>query len=213
MNVTDKGRSPDGLLNRGADDPPHAHLNDGRRWTGILAHRWPTALGIAVAALTAYGMDRATEIVSLSSLVVLMALVYVGSAALDRRRFAWVVLFAGLPLLSFIPPTSGIDPSVVLLIVAAGFLAVGAARGLLRRPGGLPLQAAGMLVFGAGMLAALYAAPEMGAYLVAAGLIAHAAWDAVHFRLDRVVARSYAEFCGVLDLQVGATVLLVLFVR
>jgi hypothetical protein len=137
----------------------------------------------------------------------------VGSAALDRRRFAWVVLFAGLPLLSFIPPTSGIDPSVVLLIVAAGFLAAGAARGLLRRPGGLPLQAAGMLVFGAGMLAALYAAPEMGAYLVAAGLIAHAAWDAVHFRLDRVVARSYAEFCAVLDLLVGATVLLVLFVR
>ena len=213
MIVTDKETFPDGLLDRGADDPPRAHRNDGRRWAGILAHRWPTALGVAVAALTAYGMDRASEIVLLSPLVVLMALVYVGSAALDRRWFAWVVLFAGLPLLSFIPPTSGIDPSVVLLIVAAGFLAVGAARGLLRRPGGLPLQAAGMLVFGAGMLAALYVAPELGAFLVAVGLLGHGAWDAVHFRLDRVVARSYAEFCAVLDLLVGATILIVLFVR
>jgi hypothetical protein len=213
MIVTDEERSPDGLLDRGADDPPHTHRNDGGRWAGILAHRWPTALGIAVAALTAYGMDRADEIVLLSPLVVLMALVYVGSAAVDRRWFAWVVLFTGLPLLSFIPPTSGIDPSVVLLIVAAGFLAVGTARGLLRRPGGLSLQAAGMLVFGAGMLVALYVAPELGAYLVAVGLLGHGAWDAVHFRLDRVVARSYAEFCAVLDLLVGATILIVLFVR
>jgi hypothetical protein len=102
---------------------------------------------------------------------------------------------------------------VVLLIVAAGFLAVGAARGLLRRPGGLPLQAAGMLVFGAGMLAALYVAPELGAYLVAIGLLGHGAWDAVHYVRDRVVARSYAEFCAVLDLLVGVAVLLVLFVR
>jgi hypothetical protein len=190
-----------------------AHGTTGRRWTGILAHRWPTALGIAVAALTAYGMDRADEILLLSPLVVLMALVYVGSAAVDRRWFAWVVLFAGLPLLSFIPPTSGIDPSVVLLIVAAGFLAAGAARGLLRRPGGLPLQAAGMLVFGAGMLAALYVAPELGAYLVAVGLLGHAVWDAVHFLQNRVVARSYAEFCAVLDLLVGAAILFILFVR
>jgi hypothetical protein len=53
----------------------------------------------------------------------------------------------------------------------------------------------------------------MGAYLVAAGLIAHAAWDAFHYVRDRVVARSYAEFCAVLDLLVGATVLIVLFVR
>lgn len=211
--MTDKERSPDGLLDCGADGPSHAHRNDGRRWTGLLAHRWPTALGVAVAALTAYGMDRADEIVLLSPLVVLMALVYVGSAAVDRRWFAWVVLlFAGLPLLTFVPSTSGIEPAVILLIAAAIFLAVGAAHGLLRKPGGLPLQTAGMLGFGAGMLAALYAAPELGAYLVAIGLLGHGAWDIVHYVGNRVVARSYAEFCAVLDLLVGATVLVVLFV-
>jgi hypothetical protein len=45
---------------------------------------------------------------------------------------------------------------------------------------------------------------------VAAGLIGHAAWDAAHFRLDRVVARSYAEFCAFLGLLVGVTIRLVM---
>ncbi len=206
--MTDREISAEQVRDHRAHNPPQVPRTDGgRRWAGFLAHRWPTALGIAVAALTAYGIDRAAEIVPLSPLVGLMALVYVGSAALDRRWFAWVVLFAGLPLLSFIPPTSGINPLVVLLVAAVGFLVVGAARGLLRRPGGLPLQAVGMLVFGAGMLAALYVQPVLGGMLVAVGLLGHGAWDAFHLVKNRVVARSYAEFCAVLDLLVGAAVL------
>ena len=205
--MTDKQTLEDGVRDH-TDDAPHAH----RRWTGALMHRWPTALGVAVAVLAAYGMDRATEIVSLSSLVVLMALVYVGSAAVDRRWFAWVVLLAGVAVLVVAPASSDVVPSTIFLVTALGFLVVGVARGLLRRPGGLPLQAAGMLVFGAGMLAALYVAPELGAYLVTLGLLGHGAWDAVHYFRDGVVARSYAEFCAVLDLLVGAAILLVLFV-
>lgn len=59
------------------------------------------------------------------------------------------------------------------------------------------------------MLAALFVAPELGAYLVAFALLGHAAWDAYHYLRDRVVARSYAEFCGVLDLLVGAVILVI----
>ena len=96
---------------------------------------------------------------------------------------------------------------MVVLAIAVFFLVVGMIRGQLREPGGLPLQAAGVLVFGATALAALYVAPEIGAYLVALALLGHAAWDAYHYLRDRVVARSYAEFCGVLDLLVGAAIL------
>jgi hypothetical protein len=64
-------------------------------------------------------------------------------------------------------------------------------RGQLRNGGGLPLQSIGMLGFGAIELLALSANPTLGGYLVAAALIGHAAWDAVHFRLNRVVPRSY----------------------
>ena len=99
------------------------------------------------------------------------------------------------------------DPSVVLLAAAPVFLALGAARGQLRKPGGLPLQTVGMLVFGSTVLVALSVDPDLGGKLVAIALIGHAAWDAYHFLRDRVVPRSYAEFCALVDLLLGAAIL------
>ena len=70
-------------------DPKHDHGRTGRRWTGFLAHRWPTALGVAVAAMTAFDLRvDAGFVSSLSALIVVMALVYVGAAAMGRRRFS-----------------------------------------------------------------------------------------------------------------------------
>ena len=191
---------------RDADDSPtHAQFG----WTGFLAHRWPTALGIAVAALTAFDLRiDAGSISFLSALVVLMPLVYVGAAVVDRRRFAWVVLLVAItPLVLIKVLDLGINLHPAFLVAALAFLALGAARG----SSGVPLQAAGMLVFGAGMLVALYVEPVFGGVLVAAGLLGHAAWDAVHYVRNRVVTRPYAEFCAVLDLLIGAAVLFVLF--
>ncbi len=206
--MTDKERFPDGLLDRGADDPPHVHRNDGRRWTSVLAHRWPTALGVAVAALTVFDLRGGTE---LAALTMLMPVVYLGAAALDRRRFAWVVLLAGVAVLTVVPSSSEVVPSVGFLAAALVFFVVGAARGELRKPGGLALQTVGVLVFGSIVLAALYVDADLGGYLVAIALLGHAAWDAYHYLRDRVVARSYAEWCAVVDLLAGAAVLLVLF--
>ena len=187
------------------DDSPRAHQAlDRRRWTDVLMHRWPTALGVAVAALAVFDLQDGLEF---AALTVLMALVYLGAAALDRRRFAWVVLIAGLAVLTVIPSASEVVPSVGFLVVALVFLVLGVARGLWRRPSGLPLQTAGMLAFGSTVLVALYVEPNLGGELVAFALIGHAAWDAYHYLRDRVVARSYAEFCGVLDLLVGAALL------
>jgi hypothetical protein len=84
MNMTDKERLPDGLMDRGTDNPPHAHP-DGRRWTSVLVRRWPTALGVAVAALTVFDLRGGTE---LAALTMLMPVVYLGAAAFNRRLLA-----------------------------------------------------------------------------------------------------------------------------
>src|SRR3712207_6196728 len=72
-----------------AGSSDHATTNDAhhaqqtpnrRRWTDMPMHRWPTALGIAVAALAAFDVDDGLEF---AALTVLMALVYLG-AALER---------------------------------------------------------------------------------------------------------------------------------
>jgi hypothetical protein len=215
--MTDLGSCADrGRDHATAGDSLHERQPPGwRRWTDVLMHRWPTALGIAVAALTAFDLRIDVEsISSLSALVVLMPLVYVGAAVVDRRRFAWVVLLVAItPLVLTAVLDLKINLHPAFLVAAFAFLALGAARGQWRGPSSLPLQAAGMLVFGATMLVALYVEPVLGGMLVAIGLLGHAAWDAVHFVRNRVVTRSYAEFCAVLDLLVGAAVLFVLFMR
>jgi hypothetical protein len=184
-----------------AEDTPQAP----GRWTRMLIYRWPTALGIAVAALAAFDLQDGLEF---AALTVLMALVYLGAAALDRRWSAWLVLLAGLPLAIFIPSISGIHPSVVLLVAAPVFLVLGVARGQWQRPGGLSLQTAGMLAFGSTVLAALfYLDPDLGGKLVGIAILGHGAWDAYHLLRNRVVPRSYAEFCAVLDLLLGTAIL------
>jgi uncharacterized membrane protein YhaH (DUF805 family) len=199
--------------NKLSTDEGHEHATDDRsshahrHWIDALMHRWPTALGIAVAALAAFDLQGGTE---LAALTMLMPVVYLGSAALDRRWSAWVVLLAGVALLVVIPSSSEVVPSMIFLVAALVFLVVGVARGQLREPGGLALQTVGVLAFGSTVLVALYVDPDLGGYLVALALIGHAGWDAYHYLRNRVVARSYAEWCAVVDLLLGATILLAL---
>jgi len=199
--MTDKNTFADEVSDH---DSLHAHPSpESHRWVAAILHRWPTALGIAVAALAAFDVDDGLEF---AALTVLMALVYLGAAALDRRGAAWVVLLAGLAFL--IPSTSGVGPSVVLLVAAPVFLVLGLARGQWQNPGGLPLQSAGMLAFGSIILVALfYVDPDLGGKLVGIAILSHAAWDAYHYLRDRVVTHSYAEFCAVCDLLLGAAIL------
>jgi hypothetical protein len=46
-----------------------------------------------------------------------------------------------------------------------------------------------------------------GKYVLVAGWLGHALWDLYHWRADKGVSRSFAEWCGVLDL-LGAIAIL-----
>jgi hypothetical protein len=73
----------------------------------------------------------------------------------------------------------------------------------------LPLQTLGLVGFGAAAGAALVIPPALGAYLVAAGLLVHAAWDIYHHRTYRVVLGSLAEFCLALDAALAVAIVIV----
>jgi hypothetical protein len=66
-----------------------------------------------------------------------------------------------------------------------------------------------VLGFGAVAIAAVAAAPAAAPYVLAAGWLAHAAWDVVHHRADRVVPRWYAETCMVADVLLAVVLLTV----
>ena len=147
--------------------PPAVPTTESRiaRASTALSRRWPTGVGIAVAA------------VSVAAMAAMPALIrpWVG---------AWCVLTA-----------------------AVIYLTWGTARGDLGERRWLTAQTAGVLVFGAVAIAVVASDLASARYVLAAGWLAHALWDIVHHRADRVVPRWYAETCLVTDLTVAAVLL------
>lgn len=130
----------------------------------------------------------------------------------------WWPALAGLPLgialLVGLEPWRPSDPTTMILPgLAIAYLVFGLARRQLHRPGILRLEIVGLAIFGGCALLAALVDPEVGQYIAGAGWISHAAWDVAHHRdLSRhpgvgVVPRGYAEFCIVLDLLIGASLI------
>ena len=157
-------------------------------------HRWPTWLAIALAALTVGG----STVESLADVLPMLALAYLAAAVLQRRQATWLVAIAIVAAFVALRLQDWVDPVVALLIAALALVLWGAVRGQLRR-GALVVEAAGMVGFTAIALAAVSVDPNLGRYVVAAGWFGHAAWDFAHFRADKVVSRSFAEWCAVFD--------------
>ncbi|MGW2095197.1 hypothetical protein [Promicromonospora sukumoe] len=122
-----------------------------------------------------------------------------------RRRWP-VLLGLALLALTIAGGVSGLPPWLILL-VALVYPVVGLLRRSIRGRSMLLLQAAGLVVFaGVGVLATVLAGQDTGAYVVAAGLVGHAVWDAFHHRAGAVVWRWYAETCVVYDVLLAAAV-------
>lgn len=170
------------------------------RWT----RRWPAALGVVVAVGTGVGIGGAAQV---APVVAASGFVYLAAAALGRPGAAWPAFGVSFVLIAAGRFTDGADPTWLMLGLAAVLAAYGLVRGRGRPPWGLPLQAAAMAVLGAVALAAAEVSPTGAGLLVAGALLAHAAWDVRHHRGGRVVARSMAEFCAVLDVVLALLVL------
>ncbi|WP_147457142.1 hypothetical protein [Micromonospora pisi] len=174
------------------------------RVASALAHRWPTWLALAFAAINLADLGDGLEY---TLLLVLLAAVYLIVTVLDRPRATWPVLYALVAAVVCLRLLD-VDPMPVLVVVAVAVVAVGLIKGRLRRPGLYALQspaAMGIIALG---LAALSVPADIGRYLVAAGLLGHAVWDAIHWHANKIVKRSFAEWCGVLDLVLGLGILI-----
>lgn len=169
-----------------------------RRWQRL----WPVGLGVFVAAATAYRLDDPRDA---APLVAASGLVYLAAGASGRRSVAWIAFAVTFALIG-VGKFTGIDVLPWLLGLAAALLLYGLAERRLKPRWAFPLQATAMLVLGTTALLAFHLSPTAGGLLVAFALLAHAGWDIHHHRTDRVVDRSLATFCAVLDILVGVLV-------
>ena len=174
----------------------------GRSLLARAARWWPILLALALTAAT-WGISTATA----GRVLPLLPFLYVVAAVVQRRSATWPIL--GICLLGWLALRQQdlVDPTAVVVAVAAA-ITLG---GLLLRGSGrkeLLLQAAGMVVFTGIALVGLSVAPQIARYVLAAGWLAHGLWDLWHMRRQAVVSRSYAQWCGVVDIVMAAELLL-----
>jgi hypothetical protein len=180
-----------------------------------LRDRWPTALaviaaagGIALMALT----DREAEL--FGPLVAMMAAIYLMAYAIGRTVAVWVALFVMSALVSVFQVLDdagalGVHPGVAMAIALVLTWLWTVARRRYADSGTFSLQTAGMVGFGALTLVAAAVEPRLGVVLAGVGFLAHGIWDAYHYRVNKVVHRTYAEFCAVIDVPTGVALLVV----
>ncbi|TYB52354.1 hypothetical protein FXF51_51435 [Nonomuraea sp. PA05] len=193
----DAGRTP----GRGAAPRP-----GWLRAPAALGRRWPTWLALAWAA---FSLSDVTDGLEYTIVFVVPAAGYLFLAVADRRRITWAVVLAALATVVILR-VLGIDPGPPLALTVIALAALGLINGRLRGPHLYALQTPGALAFIAYGLLVVSVPPVAGGFLVAAGLLGHAAWDAYHWRADKIVARSFAEWCGMLDLTLGLGLLVIL---
>ncbi|GAA2702269.1 hypothetical protein GCM10010412_100290 [Nonomuraea recticatena] len=140
-------------------------------------------------------------------IIILAAMCYLAAAALGSRRSGWVML--GVAVITVVvAKATGLDPTATLLAMGAGFAVYGFLRGSRIDRRELAIQSLGFAGFSAIALTAMMVDPLLAAHLAATAAIGHAIWDVITFYRDKVVERSLAEFCFVLDFGLGAVLLL-----
>jgi hypothetical protein len=170
-----------------------------RRAPAILRVVVPAVAGVAAAiALSFQG--------SIAPVIMLCAAIYLFAAVIGRRWGSWVG-FA----ISFVVLAPGVilhNPwiSIVLLgVIQIALVIVGAVRGTWRSPS-YRLQLWGAILFSILAVVAASGAGLWAGIVTIAALLGHGARDLWHHHLDQVVMRSYAVFCGVLDIALGVLV-------
>ncbi|MFC8350249.1 hypothetical protein [Streptomyces sp. NPDC057280] len=188
--------------------PPAATLNAMTHInTAPLTRRWPTLAAIAIFAAQAAASASDTvadSVEGFGQVLPLLPLLYVVINQLGTPRATWPVLGGGMVLVFGLQALDLVSPAGVMIGIALAVLLWGLLRGAPRVWG---VQAAGVVVFGALAVAGLAVDPEVGRWLVAAGWFCHGLWDLAHLTLERlkgVVAPSFAEWCAVVDVLVGA---------
>lgn len=170
-----------------------------------MTRRWPTLLGLLGGAAGLFAVFSDDDGVGFAAGVAVMALIYMITLAWGRPGAAWIafpissVLLAGLVIVGddLAWSVTGLIVALVLAWLVAVF------RGAAKDGKWFTIETLGGLFFGGLALAALAVDVKLGGVLAGLGFLLHGVWDAFHYVKNKVVARSYAEACAVVDIIIG----------
>lgn len=209
MNAHETAPEPNGTRTTAPDTRADRPEETGPRRAGrFLLARWPTAVALLCAAFLGGGGGggAADAAYGYADILPLLPLIYLLMAKVgERYRYlTWPLVLASFVVVTALRATELAAPATVFTALALLVLVWSVLDGHLFRPGTYRIQVLGMLFFGGLGLVGLAVDPETARYLIAAGWFLHGAWDFYHLWKDRVVSRSFAEWCGVVDVWVAA---------
>ncbi|WP_173159492.1 hypothetical protein [Phytohabitans suffuscus] len=180
-----------------------------------LADRWPTALAIVTVAFAIglmVAVDDEAELFGPS--VAVMAGIYMLAYVLGRPWTAWLAFPVMSTVMSVLQvlhrlDVTWADPFVGIVVVVVLLWLAAIARRRFTDVDTFSLQTAGMVVFAVITLVCAAVTPRLGVAVAGVGFLAHGLWDAYHFKVGKVVHRSWSEFCAVIDVPTGIALLVV----
>ena len=175
-----------------------------------MTRRWPTAVGLVLGGCLVAVVLLQDE-PDFAPPIAGMAGIYLAAYALDRPAAAWVA-FPALSAVMVLLEALDLDAATGMTTVAVLLWVWAAAAGGTADRRLFTLQTAGLVAFCVVTMLAALAQPRLGIALAGVGFVAHGLWDAYHFRIDRVVHRSWSEACLVVDLPVGVALVAVAMV-
>jgi hypothetical protein len=196
--------------------PGKFRLMAAKTTTSDLTERWPTALGLVVAAsviaAVIVGLDVDDVADEFAPGVATMMGIYLAAYAIGRPASAWLAFVALVAVAVLVGPL-GLDAAVVMTAVLGPLWLWVLARGRAHDRPWFGIETLGLVFFGGMTIAAVLADARLAGILAGVGWFTHGLWDAYHFAKDRVVVRSWSEMCAVVDIPIGTALIVVSIIR
>ncbi|MBM7790882.1 hypothetical protein [Tenggerimyces flavus] len=177
-----------------------------------LVDRWPSAVGLILAAAAIAGIVATKGGVDLTPGVAAMMAIYPATWATGRPMAAFL-MFGGtivVGALAFILKLEGALVMTVVL-VAAWLWAIVVGRAQDRY--WFTVETVGMIFFGGLTIAAFVVDSNLGVVIAGVGWLTHGLWDAFHYVRNKIVSRNWSELCAVVDIPVGVALIIAGIVR
>jgi hypothetical protein len=175
-----------------------------------LSDRWPTAVGLAIAAGLAtivLGLDADEVADNFAPGIATMMGIYLAAYAVGRPAAAWPA-FAVLVAIAAVVGAV-LDAGVAMTAILGLMWLWVVARGRAHDKPWFSIETLGLVLFGGLTIAAVVADARLAGILAGVGWLTHGLWDAYHFAKDRVVVRAWSELCAVVDIPVGTLLIAV----
>ena len=179
--------------------------------TSRLIERWPTALGLILAAgpvAVILGVAGHKADSDFGPGAAAMMAIYLAAYAIGKPVSAWLA-FAGVIAFSALLSVLDIEGAVGITVVLGLLWLLVLERGRAQDGHWFTVETLGLVFFGGLTIAAFVADARLAGVLAGVGWLTHGLWDAYHFAQDRVVSRTWSEMCAVVDIPVGAALIVV----